>query len=189
MTGNNSKQKSVITALFTSAQAEKNCFVSLAQAEFWAQKMNKNKNELADHYMQYSQLPAYLLLMQKADPKGYYYLRSGDLKDYYNVDRDNKRFTGYMLVPSASIEMWKTSSRIATVDAAHMKTHYKGTMIIAAMRDFNGFVHILSISVHEGNETCFAWEYFLESCLSLLERLGLSCVVLVSCKNKIYIHI
>ena len=153
-------------ALLNVTRGEKEVNMTVHQARRYGKTLNKDAATKPAVFEQFSQLPHYILLMQAADPSGFYYLHTTtDVHgtNGYGVDIDDscRVFKSYTLVPSASIHLWATSSRVTAVDGAFVSTHHGGTLIIATVKDFNNFVHILMVSLNAGTETAHTMECFL----------------------------
>ncbi len=133
---------------------------------------------------QFSQLPSFFEALQAADPGGIYYLESDKLSNNpsYNIPQapeDADYFVSYIVIPSVAIKFFAQSSKILTVDGAHVYAKMDGVILTVNVKDASNSIIPLGIS-YVNIENSKNWSVFYECIVGVFRDI----LLIVSDKDK-----
>ena len=116
---------------------------------------------------QFAQLPSFFDSLQAADSEGIYYLETDLLsnhksyRDIPGAPDDAVYFLRYIVLPSCSRTIYKHSSKILTVDGAHVYAKLDGVILTVSVKDASNSLIPLGIS-YVNIENIKNWSIFYE---------------------------
>ena len=113
----------------------------------------RNNNGFESHFLQYSALPGLVLLLRKMDPKGFYFLETRKLSyKVVGASKDAREFCSLVCIQSGQIEFFKASSKILTIDMAHMKSKTSGVICMPTVKDSNRHLNSIMLSIFQSEK-------------------------------------
>jgi len=129
-------------------------------------------------------LPSFFDCLQRADPSGIYYLESDLLSNHGSYDvtgapEGSVYFKSYIVIPSAAIQFFRNSRKIATVDGAHMYSKMGGVMLTFNVKDASDSIIPLGVA-YVNIENSKNWSLFYDCIINIFSDL----LLIISDKDK-----
>jgi hypothetical protein len=138
-----------------------------------------------DHQLkQFAKLPSFFDCLQRADPSGVYYLETDRLSNHGSYDvtgapDGSVYFKSYIVIPSAAIQFFRNSSKIATVDGSHMYSKMGGVILTFNVKDASDSIIPLGIA-YVNIENSKNWSLFYDCIINVFTDL----LLIISDKDK-----
>ena len=128
-------------------------FARLTAGQASTLNRQRNNNGFDSHFLQYSELPGLVLLLRKMDPTGFYYLQTRKLSyEVAGASKDAREFCSLVCISSAQLEFFKASSKILTIDMAHMKGKTSGVICMPTVKDSNRHLNSLMLTIFQSEK-------------------------------------
>jgi hypothetical protein len=171
-----------VKALIKSITKENEVYMGAKQTYTFVSSTNEQSKE--DDINQFARLIPFMETLRDVDPGGYYELEVTPLTyDVDGADDDADEFYRCTLVPSWMIQAFKNSTRLAFLDAGHIKRVFAGLVAFTVFRTGDGRNFMLQMSLF-GRETKSNWQFHLDGFENGLRKAGIEPDGLMSDRAK-----
>jgi len=137
-------------------KAEGTARLSWCQAGKVVRKIHNNP--FSDHWLNNSKLVPLILELKRIDPAGFYFLETKPLSyEVAGADKDAREFSSLVIIPNGQMKFLEMSSKIVTMDMAHMKGNTNGVICMPTVKDSTKELNSVMLTIFQ-SETKISYQ-------------------------------